>query len=78
MRNTKFSDSGHKTFDNLWKNKEDDGAGELGLEPRTKEKHKLDEKVHRLQMYGWTLTLCGIPKFPGRQSSLQQSQGPSG
>lgn len=48
----------------MWKNKEDDGAGELGLESQTKEKHKLDEKVHRLQMYGQSLMLCGILRVP--------------
>lgn len=38
MRNTKFSASGHRTSDNVWKSKEDGGAGELGLESSDKGK----------------------------------------
>lgn len=43
------------------KSKEDDGAGELGLESRTKEKLKLDAKVHQLWMDANALQDSEVP-----------------
>lgn len=51
MRGNAFGDSAYKTFDNLWENKENGGAGGLlpaSLAKLTKEKNELCDKIKQL------------------------------
>ena len=49
VRGNKFADSVYKTFDNLWKNKENDAAEQLlltSLDKLMKEKNELHDKIN--------------------------------